>query len=130
MRQSTESAIAGVNSDIETLIQRVDATMTPEAVEIQIQNAIAKGTTEITTTTGFTFNEEGLSVAKSGSEMTTQITEDGMTVYKDDNPMLVANNEGVEAINLNASTYLIIGLNSRFEDYDNRTRTGCFWIGG
>ena len=61
--------------------------------------------------------------------MKTQITEDGMTVYKNNESVLVANNVGVEAVNLHATTYLIIGNNSRFENY-NDTRTGCFWIGG
>ena len=44
--------------------------------------------------------------------------------------VLTANNSGVDAKNLHATTYLFIGVNSRFEDYDNNTRTGCFWIGG
>jgi hypothetical protein len=60
--------------------------------------------------------------------MNTTISEDGMTVYKNEEVMLTANNQGVDAINLSASTYLIIGKNSRFEDFDGN-RTGCFWIG-
>ena len=129
-QEITSSALEGMNSDLASLTSKVEAIMTPEMIRFQIQEMLKEGITEVTTTTGYTFNDEGMTVAKSGSEMTTQITEDGMTVYKDNSPMLVANNEGVEAINLNASTYLIIGLNSRFEDYDNKTRTGCFWIGG
>jgi hypothetical protein len=50
-----------------------------------------------------------------------------MTVYRDDTPVLTANNVGVDAANLHATTYLIVGTYSRFEDYGNRT--GCFWIG-
>ena len=61
--------------------------------------------------------------------MKTQITEDGMTVYKSDEAVLTANNLGVDAVNLHATTYLIIGTKSRFEDYGS-SRTGCFWIGG
>ena len=68
-------------------------------------------------------------VNKDDKEMSTLISEDGMTIYKDDDEMLVANNSGVYAANLRATTYLIIGVNSRFEDYDDNTRTGCFWIG-
>ena len=60
--------------------------------------------------------------------MTTQITEDGMTVFRDNTAILIANNVGVDAVNLHATTYLIIGNNSRFEDY-GENRTGCFWIG-
>ena len=75
-----------------------------------------------------TFNDEGMTISRSGSEMTTKITEDGMTVYRDNQEVLVADNVGVKATNLHATTYLIIGTNSRFEDYDNGARTGCFWI--
>ena len=42
--------------------------------------------------------------------------------------VLTANNQGVDAANLHANTYLIIGEYSRFEDYGNG-RTGCFWVG-
>ena len=51
-----------------------------------------------------------------------------MTVYRDSTPVLTANNSGVDAVNLHATTYLIVGNNSRFEDY-GEDRTGCFWIG-
>jgi hypothetical protein len=54
-----------------------------------------------------------------------------MTVYKNNEAMLTANNQGVRAANLHAITYLIIGRHSRIEDYDRDGdyRTGCFWIG-
>ena len=117
-----------VNEDIQTLTQKVNATITAEDVKLQIQSELNNGVTKVETTTGFTFNDEGLTVSKSGSEMTTQITEDGMTVYRDNTAVLIANNVGVDAVNLHATTYLIIGNNSRFEDY-GENRTGCFWIG-
>ena len=53
-----------------------------------------------------------------------------MRVSKGGQVVLTGDNNGVEALNLHATTYLIIGNNSRFEDYDNGSRTGCFWIGG
>ena len=102
--------------------------MTAEDVKLEIKSELSNGVTKVETTTGFTFNDEGLTVSKSGSEMTTQITEDGMTVFRDNTAVLIANNVGVDAVNLHATTYLIIGNNSRFEDY-GEDRTGCFWIG-
>lgn len=51
-----------------------------------------------------------------------------MVVYRDDTAMLTANHIGVEAMNLHATTYLMIGTYSRFEDFDPE-RTGCFWMG-
>lgn len=118
-----------INGELEELTNKVEATMTAEDVTIAIQQELNGGVDKVTTTTGFTFNEEGLTVSKSDSEMTTQITEDGMSVYRDGDEVLTADNVGVKAENLHATTYLIIGKNSRFEDY-NDNRTGCFWIGG
>ena len=110
--------------------EKVAATITSENLTIEVQKQIEdKGVNKITTATGFTFNENGLLIEKLDKEMTTVITEDGMTVYKSSQPMLSANHTGVDAVNLRATTYLIIGTTSRLENYGN-DRTGCFWIGG
>lgn len=129
MRQDTDAALEGVNESIETLTNSVNAQITSEQVQLQIESALDNGVEKVTTSTGYTFDEEGMTVSKSDSPMSTQITEDGMTVSYEDETRLVANSEGVVARNLHAETYLIIGLNSRFEDYDENKRTGCFWIG-
>lgn len=126
--ESVKSVSDELSKEINTLTERVNTAVTAEDVTIAIETELAQGTNKVTTSTGFTFNEEGLSVSKSGSEMETKITEDGMTVSKDNNEVLIANNKGVQAIDLHAKTYLIIGTNSRFEDYGS-DRTGCFWIG-
>lgn len=121
-----------LDTELNELRKEVELTLTEEEVTIQIQKAMQNGTNKVETATGFTFDESGLLVKKSGSEMETKITEDGMTVSKNDVVVLTANNAGVNARNLHAETYLIIGSNSRFEDYekDGEARTGCFWIGG
>ena len=123
--------IEGIQESVEKLTSRVEAGITAEDVQIAIQKIKEDGVNSITTTTGFTFNEEGLTVSKTGSEMTTQITEDGMKVFRDETQVLTADNQGVHAINLTATQYLVVGKNSRFEDYikNNEERTGCFWIG-
>ena len=112
----------------ETLTQKVEATMTSTDVQLAISTEIAKGTDKVTTSTGFTFNEDGLTINKSDREMRTNIDEDGMSIFKGSQEVLTADNTGVNAQNLHATTYLIIGTNSRFEDYGS-DRTGCFWIG-
>ena len=81
------------------------------------------------TTAGYTFDEEGLTVKRSGAQIQTQITEDGLAVYKNDNDVLTANSQGVYAVNLHASAYLSVADRCRFEKY-NSSRVGCFWIGG
>ena len=129
IEERTKSALDGINNELETITKKVEATMTAEDVKLEIKKEIDNGVSKVETSTGFTFNEEGLTVNKSGSEIKTQITEDGMTVYKNNEAVLKANNTGVDAMNLRATTYLIIGNNSRFEDYDPN-RTGGFFIGG
>lgn len=131
VRQVIEDATAsieGMNENIATLNTKVEAKLSTDNVQIAIQKELENGIDKITTKTGYTFGDDGLTIEKTGTEMKTQITEDGMTVYRDNTAMLIANNVGVEATNLFAKTYLIIGDNSRFEDYGT-DRTGCFWIG-
>ena len=129
MEQQTADALGAATEDIATLKNKVEAQITANDVTLAIEQELANGVDKVTTTTGFTFNDEGLRVSKSTSEMSTQITEDGMKVYKNNEAVLTANNIGVEAVNLQATTYLIIGTNSRLENYGSN-RTGCFWIGG
>ena len=112
----------------ETLTKKVDATMTAEQVQLAISTELQNGVDKVVTSTGFTFNDEGLTISKSDSEMTTNIDEDGMSIFRNNEEVLTADNTGVNATNLHATTYLIIGTNSRFEDYGS-DRTGCFWIG-
>lgn len=129
VEQDIESGLGAVNGELATLTSKVEAQLTAEDLKVEIQKELENGVDKVTTSTGFTFNETGLTVSKTDSEISTTITEDGMKVKKNNQEVLTANNQGVKAIDLSASTYLIIGKNSRFEDY-GRGRTGCFWIGG
>lgn len=129
------ASVSKIESGMSDLEKKVEASMTAEDVEIKISTALAnqeqEDVTQVTTTTGFTFNHAGLTIAKSGTEMKTTVSEDGMTVYRDNHEVLVANNEGVKAEDLHATTYLIIGKHSLLQDYKTATgsgRTGCFWI--
>ena len=123
-----EETANGTNEELAELTKKVDATITAEDVQIQIQNELNNGVDKVITSTGFTFNDEGLTVSTTDSEITTTISEDGMQVFKNNEAVLTANNAGVNALNLHATTYLIIGENSRIEDF--KGRTACFWIGG
>ena len=128
IEERTAEAINGLTDTVETLTSKVSASITADDVKIQIENELENGVGKVVTSTGFVFDETGLTVKKSGSEIETQITENGMQVFKENEAVLTANNDGVNAANLHATTYLIIGNNSRIEDYNGRT--GCFWIGG
>ena len=128
MQETVKSATDTLSNEVTTLNNKVEASITADDVNIAIQTELADGVNKVVTSTGFVFDDEGLTISKSDSEMQTQITDDGMLVSKDNSAVLVANNEGVKAIDLHATTYLLIGANSRLEDY-NDNRTGCFWIG-
>ena len=102
-----------------------------ESVNIAVKQIIENGVDRVETKTGYRFDHDGLTVSKSGEEMTNVIDNTGMYVKRGSENMLTANNKGVDAVNLHAKTYLIIGEGdgrSRFEDY-SINRTGCFWIG-
>lgn len=124
-------SVEDINSSLVTLSTQVSTQISEQDIQFKIESALSDGVASVSTTTGYTFDNDGLTIAKSGSEMTTTVTEDGMTVYKGSEKVLVANNEGVHAEDLVATTYLDIGGRSRFENFERSGsyRTGCFWIG-
>lgn len=122
-------SLDAINGELAEINRQVSATMSAEEIEFLVSKTINTGVESVETTTGFTFDEEGLTISKSDSNISTTITEDGMKIKKGSTEVLTADNGGVKAIDLHATTYLLIGTNSRFEDYDS-SRTGCFWIGG
>lgn len=129
VQTETKTSLDGVEQSLKELSEQVSLSLTSDQVNIAIEKKLTEGVETVKTSTGFTFDEEGLTVSKTGSEMSTQVTEDGVEVSRSGVSMLVANAQGVEAKNLNASTYLIVGGKARFERYGT-DRIGCFWIGG
>ena len=108
---------------------------TNDSLDIRVNSLESKNTTadRVQTTTGYTLDSDGLTIYKSGHEMKNLLDNTGMYVTRSGDEILTANNEGVTAINLTARQYLIVGSNSRFEDYSKDTdtkRTACFYIGG
>lgn len=71
MQANTSQSIDGIQQDIETLTQRVEATVTPDEVTLKIQEEMQNGINKVTTSTGFTFDESGLTIEKSDSEVST-----------------------------------------------------------
>ena len=131
LEETMTNTTNGLASDISKVQEQVNLAMTSSDVKLEIQKELKNGVKKVSTSTGFTFDDKGLKINKSDSEMNTQITEDGMKIYKNSEVMLTANNQGVDAKNLHATTYLIIGGNSRMEDFteNGSKRTAVFWIG-
>lgn len=128
--QSLESNVnaqfEGVNQNVDAVNKRVDATMTSDQINFAIKQEISKGVDKVKTSTGFKFDEQGLTISKSGTQMSTNIDEDGMEVSKNNRVVLKADSTGVDATNLRATTYLIVGKHTRFENY--KRGTGMFYI--
>lgn len=120
------------NDSVLTVSNSVTNIQTSLNQQIEITKDIqVNGVSKVKTTTGFTFDEDGLTVTKTNADTKTTIDEDGMTVYSttgaENTEMLVVDSKGVVAENVTVRTYLVVGQNSRFQDYE--TGTGCFWIG-
>lgn len=102
---------------------------TAEGVSIQIQNIIDNGVDKVTTKTGYTFDDDGLKINRSGQEIENLLDNTGMYVTRSGETILQANNKGVIATDVTVRNYLIVGTHSRFEDYGDG-RTACFYVGG
>ena len=130
---SKTERLDGIDGEIEELKKTMEKTMTAEAIETLITETFSNGVDEVVTTTGHKLDKNGLKIWKSDSELSTTIDDDGMDISHKDEVVLAANSQGVNAMNLTARQYMIVGNNSRFEDYDNGSgekRTGCFLTGG
>lgn len=127
------------------LISENYTTQTQTATQIslavaQVNQAIetAKGEiTSVTTTTGYTFNNIGLAIAKTGEELSSLITNEGFYVYRDKDEtsevtMLSANSTGVNAENITVRKFFTAGTHSRTEDYIDElgAGTGVFFLSG
>ena len=128
-QEDAQNALEGLDQSVQEISSRVDLALTSDQVEIAIEKKLAQGVDTVTTKTGFTFDDVGLTVSKTGSEMTTQVTEDGMTISRSGTQVLLVDNQGVEAYNLHAKTFLILAGKARLEPY-GADRMGCFWMGG
>ena len=129
--KSTETVKNELGEEISTLEKKVDVKVDANAVNIAIERKWAEGVEQVETATGYRFDADGLNISKSGEEMSNRLDNTGMYVTRSGDTILAANNKGVEATNLHAKTYLIIGAGdgrSRLEDYGT-DRTGVFWIG-
>lgn len=129
--EATENVRTELNGEIEEVSNRVEMKVDADDVSIIVERRLANGVESVETSTGYRFDADGMTISKSGNEMANFIDNTGMYVTRSGDEILTANKDGVNATNLHATTFLIIGAGegrSRFEDYGTN-RTGCFWIG-
>lgn len=126
------ASVKSVRDDVETL---TEAVIGDDGLSVRVTDLENTGVDEVTTTTGFTFNADGLTIYETGKNIENRLNNEGMQVSRisgdESIPILTANTDGVDALNLRSRQFLIIGDNSRFENYNNGTeanRTACFHI--
>jgi hypothetical protein len=124
--------IGEVDNSVTELTKQVALKLNASDLSIKVKEEVSKG---VSLETGYKFDANGLNISKSGESLKNLLDNTGMYVTNSGDNVLTANKDGVNAKDLHASTYLIIGKGdgrSRFEDYDlnGGKRTACFWIGG
>lgn len=118
-------SVDGIRQELTTLQQSA------RQVKLSVNSIAENGTGKVVTSTGYTFDEEGLHIQKSGQEMENRLTDTGMYVSRSGTVMLQADKDGVIARDVSVRNYLIIGSHARLEDYSDGTdarRTAVYWI--
>lgn len=125
----TSELLEAVGKEIDNLTKEVNLKVSADDVTIAVTKTLNEGVEKVVTASKkYTFDDTGLKVGSSENSISTTISEDGMRIYRHNEEVLTADNQGVKAEDLHATTYLIIGENSRFEDWQDKY-TACFWIG-
>lgn len=131
---NAQAAVDAAMEDLLTTKQTVaDLKVQSDNVNIEVKKIIDYGVDKVTTSMGYTFNDDGLHIQKPGQEIINTLDDEGMSVTRGEEVMLKADKDGVIATDVKVRNYLIVGNHARFEDYNDGTdgkRTACFWING
>lgn len=127
------------NDDIIAIENKVETIQTNTDYAISIMEDIqVNGTSKVKTETGYTFDNNGLTIEKTNAKTKSTLNETGLNI-KDatgsgEESLLFAGYDGeigetiVKSKNMTVEKYLTVGSYSRIEDYEEGT--GVFWIGG
>lgn len=102
---------------------------TAGGLTLSVEKIRDDGVTKIKTGMGYTFDDNGLQIAREGQQMKNLLDNTGMYVTRSGQTILQANDKGVVAADVTVRNYLIMGSHARFEDY-GAGRTACFWLEG
>ncbi|MGN1301203.1 MAG: hypothetical protein ACI4U9_01575 [Clostridia bacterium] len=130
-------------AEIISIKESVTTAQNESSLAIEIAKKVqTDGVDRITTSTGYTFDEDGLTIQKTGSKVKSTLDETGLEILdatgSTDSSLLFAGYDEslgetiVRTKNLIVEKYLVIGKYSRMEDFvvDGVKATGVFWIGG
>ena len=100
---------------------------TADALKLSVEQLQTGGAARIKTAMGYTFDDQGLRIARSGGAMENRLDNTGMRVTRSGQPILQADHRGVTAVDVTVGNYLVVGSHARLEDYPGG-RTACFWL--
>lgn len=127
------------NNDLITIQNKVETIEKSTEYAIKITEDLqVNGVSKVKTETGYTFNNEGLTIEKANAKTKSTLNETGLNIKdatgSSDESLLFAGYDEetgetiVKSKNMTVEKYLTIGTHSRIEDYESGT--GVFWIGG
>ena len=112
----------------------VQALQTASTYTIQIIDEITtNGVTKFDTGTGFTFDIEGLKINKTGSILKLILDNDGLVVYRNNEEVLRADSDGVNAENMTVRKFYVqkpirVEKTKAISD-PTKVGWGLFWVG-
>lgn len=116
-------------SEKNILQQMSQLQQTAGEVSLTVQSLQSDGVKKVQTGMGYTFDDRGLQISSQNSGISNLLDHSGMYVKNNQDTLLQANDDGVQAINITVRNYLTVGKHARFETY-NDGRTACFFVGG
>lgn len=129
-------------SDIETISKSVETIQTDSKYAIEVAEEIKQnGATKVKTSTGYTFDEDGLTIEKTNAKTKSKLNEAGLEINdatgSSEESLLFAGYDEktgetiVKSKNMTVEKYLVVGKHTRFEDYNDENGeawTGTFWL--
>lgn len=130
--ENLENTVSQQGSEVDSVKQNLITIQTASGnLALIVQSLVDNGVDKVTTATGYTFREDGLRIHKDGEEMENKLDHSGMYITRSGETILQANHQGVIATDVTVRNYLVIGNNSRVEDYNDgreRNRTAIFHL--
>lgn len=131
LRLNVDGITATVESQKENMgVLRQEVTRLEQdatGLKLSVEKVRTDGASQVRTEKGFTFDDQGLRIRQTGSEMENRLDEQGMYVTRFGQTILQADSNGVTARDVTVRNYLIAGGHARLEEYETN-RTACFWI--
>ena len=131
-KTASDDQIGSLNEEIVKISKQVSQQITADQIRTEITTERQNAEETLRTTTGITMDERGVTVDKTGASTVSNMSENGLSITEGQNKVLTAVNPGVDARNLRATTYLIVGGRIRMQNYwhDRGPGVACFWVGG